>query len=1853
MSILFTNYQKENPSKAGYFRIGPIVLSTPPTDIITGRVVNNERVTALRGNNDMVMKTGQARWDATVRWTAMLDSSHAAGSKEYYQGWEDLRSILAMFHAAPFVEVENGFLRQVLCEQDASLSSGRMAFGLRQLRVNLHNDIVDALDVSLTMTLFNYFPYSLDFGYQGADGQSTDAWLCDAFKIYIEQWKAQNLDASKDTSYDGAPLLNWRDQIDGTVKLRWREYLPVKIGTMVTADVSALTNATNQSSGAGATSQGKSMNGISGSGQYDKLIQQYAAQYGISAAMVKALMGHESGYQPTVVDANFKGNTCTAGTSVNQVTKNLKNNIMTSTDGGMTYVQQYIAQNKQAPDLGLMQLNFKTVVTMNKSVRPSDLFRPETNIAIGCQYLASLYQGGMTDATIWKYNTGLHGKESNATKAPDGTTYTADVLKRFKQVSFGVPPPASAAAPVQPTPAFVTPPATSAAGTPTGAATSADQLPGDSLTADQKQEVLDLVDQGWSYDHAVNDVAFFYREQQMTLSDKEHGDIANAYNLYPTQLSILFVNNLAQIPLAGYQYPTYQHIGSTSSKLSLLLMSKGDRASEDAEPVHNGVSVITGASEFLESQYLRYRNHWRRVASIHRMQAFYVENKILTMLGIRGITIDGIDVQTLPGLADTAQVNVTATQYENAFEDLDSFKVQSIDSAAASTAAGLVSSGALSSLSSDEAAAVNEVSQFSQGRASANAELLIQFLQKLAANPAADFGPLSNLASSNATNAQITAMTTPFAGGANAIDTFPGVKKQLTNEAIANKFTYGDCLLLHAMIGLVPGYSPTGTTSASFSEGSLATAAAVPTQTPQSTLLQTAYNTASVLMNVSGQPALIQAAYDAVFPLMASFDSTFATQINTLSSSPKFSAQFVSNGPPAAGPGSIPQNAEHGSYKDLGLGVLKAPDGSDFNPGYYFYDHNAEYRAQMNQNLAGVISASASTSTAVNAGVRPDSYDIAVTESLYVGTNADANSLARMTNIPGYRMAEAFPTFKLFLMEDSSEGIMQLFDNFYSYASVIDIEVMRYMDKPDLARFQITNIANILQHKLFDNSAQGKWEQDQYRKEFFAMAPSGDEPSTGGNPNAGLTAGKTASGQDYQLANQGLGSQVQQLLGFDLRDGTNYGTPQRIPLQYVALQPGTKVQIRMGYANNPDLLVPVFTGRVTDIQGEEILTIEAESYAAELFDLPTPDGTPISGKQYGGWEPWHDAGNVASIIENLLKMDNAKHFGRFKLASTSDPLIQGMTWTNRAGKMIGEFSVSPDNTLTQVGAAMASSYDRSGENVLINHVIDHLGVPSNSRLTRDFYDESTADGGSFAITYAFDYRIPDNSTNTIWDLIKDVSRRYPEYIVTTKQYGFPYSADASLVLGHPLDWYYARLPMLGDAEAYRASTTSNAEFTEWWNVSGQTAWNAMLAAIKADKGTLFQENPPTPTNPQEFYDTLATLRQKVVEFFGSTLYSDQYRTGINRDVADTFASADQAVQTGFGWLWGSDAGAQDRAAVNEINTMNRQWLQYLSMKSPQANDRLKPVRRYHFIDHQSIVHNGMRLNDKFYNAIRVGSDTKAVNGGITPHFQRVLDVTDLLINSKVNVEQYSHITTNVQQSYMKEEVGKMYEGEIILRGIPEIEPGDALVMLDPSTAIVGIVDVDRVIQSFNQDTGYTTIVYPKCATAVNEMASANFGRMMMMTWGKTIGPLLHGHSSPVVSGMGSAIAGSSTTTKVLDAAGVAATGYVAVAGAAMLGTPPGWVLGALIGVAVFGGMLYLGSASEKGNMIEVMPVTRWGRPWMGGLEGYQIGDVYQNIQNNFQAFKADEIYPLLDTYRFFKGSPQNTLPVQSNGTGSV
>ena len=119
----------------------------------------------------MFKKSGQSRWDVTISWTAL----QSEGSEEVrYKQWIDLQNIVAIFKCAPFVEVESPHLRQILIGAAAMANETlaipdyhRIGMALRQLQVSTHPDIVDALNVNLTMTYFNYAPYSVGFDYIG------------------------------------------------------------------------------------------------------------------------------------------------------------------------------------------------------------------------------------------------------------------------------------------------------------------------------------------------------------------------------------------------------------------------------------------------------------------------------------------------------------------------------------------------------------------------------------------------------------------------------------------------------------------------------------------------------------------------------------------------------------------------------------------------------------------------------------------------------------------------------------------------------------------------------------------------------------------------------------------------------------------------------------------------------------------------------------------------------------------------------------------------------------------------------------------------------------------------------------------------------------------------------------------------------------------------------------------------------------------------------------------------------------------------------------------------------------------------------------------------------------------------------------------------------------------------------------------------------------------------------------------------------------------------------------------------------------------------------------------------------
>ena len=122
MSLVLTEKRKEGES--GYFRLGVVTLQIPPEDILTNKVVNNTEITPLRAPYPLLQKTGHARWDATIRFRSLVDWS--TGEADYQQ-WDDLRYVVAMFKAAPFVEVENGHLRQILTQDNPSLKKYKIS----------------------------------------------------------------------------------------------------------------------------------------------------------------------------------------------------------------------------------------------------------------------------------------------------------------------------------------------------------------------------------------------------------------------------------------------------------------------------------------------------------------------------------------------------------------------------------------------------------------------------------------------------------------------------------------------------------------------------------------------------------------------------------------------------------------------------------------------------------------------------------------------------------------------------------------------------------------------------------------------------------------------------------------------------------------------------------------------------------------------------------------------------------------------------------------------------------------------------------------------------------------------------------------------------------------------------------------------------------------------------------------------------------------------------------------------------------------------------------------------------------------------------------------------------------------------------------------------------------------------------------------------------------------------------------------------------------------------------------------------------------------------------------------------
>jgi endonuclease YncB( thermonuclease family) len=149
--------------------------------------------------------------------------------------------------------------------------------------------------------------------------------------------------------------------------------------------------------------------------------------------------------------------------------------------------------------------------------------------------------------------------------------------------------------------------------------------------------------------------------------------------------------------------------------------------------------------------------------------------------------------------------------------------------------------------------------------------------------------------------------------------------------------------------------------------------------------------------------------------------------------------------------------------------------------------------------------------------------------------------------------------------------------------------------------------------------------------------------------------------------------------------------------------------------------------------------------------------------------------------------------------------------------------------------------------------------------------------------------------------------------------------------------------------------------------------------------------------------------------------------------------------------------------------------------------RMKPITGYHLISSDlNIVRNGMMINGKFATKINVRWDNYA-NDVITGVDTNVLDIQydDNLLPSMVRDKEITGLGITEEHTAarygivgLKYEMEKMYDGEIIILGNPEIRAGDIAYLDDSQKGLKGMIKIREAIHSFSPELGFVTLITP-------------------------------------------------------------------------------------------------------------------------------------------------------------------------------
>ncbi len=219
-----------------------------------------------------------------------------------------------------------------------------------------------------------------------------------------------------------------------------------------------------------------------------------------------------------------------------------------------------------------------------------------------------------------------------------------------------------------------------------------------------------------------------------------------------------------------------------------------------------------------------------------------------------------------------------------------------------------------------------------------------------------------------------------------------------------------------------------------------------------------------------------------------------------------------------------------------------------------------------------------------------DAFNVRQTESVFRALEIERQLFDSMQKNKNVTL-KYFPTFKIFFIEEESKRY-QVLDDYYAYNAVQSIEISKNKHSSSVvAVIRLNNLNGTITDKL------------SFHRER----------------------------SDFMQANDFLNE-----------DDAFFGT--------LDVKPGTKVQIKLGYAANDSDLPTVFTGRILEMNAGPVTEIICQSYGAQLNHkvLQTNVGFFSSEKEYG---------DIASALLDIIP--GLENLGKKEIASFG--LLSGFT----------------------------------------------------------------------------------------------------------------------------------------------------------------------------------------------------------------------------------------------------------------------------------------------------------------------------------------------------------------------------------------------------------------------------------------------------------------------------------------------------------------------------------------------------------------------------------------------------------------